>query len=145
MRLYRGIKEPYKSGWKRKGIEEGTLPRFHGTDFTDCPFAALQFAKGPRGSLFVLEIEADPLDVATSTKCRVTEEYWSPDSSGPRRLMVWGAFDEFIVAELPAKELRAQVRRRGIVGLPEADKAQILQRYIDDLIHAERGPVSNPL
>ena len=43
---------------------------------------------------------------------RVSEDLWPNDSA--RRLMVWGRFDRQLVAVLPAKELRAQVRRKGM-------------------------------
>jgi hypothetical protein len=48
MRLYRGLKETYKP--------ERVLPGLSGTDFTDCPFRALQYAQGRNGQLLVVSI-----------------------------------------------------------------------------------------
>ena len=44
--------------------------------------------------------------------------------------MIWGAFDDFIVAEPPAKELRAHVRRKGVVATSDEYKAAVLRRAI---------------
>jgi len=49
-------------------------------------------------------------------------------------LMVWGPFDAFIVRIIPAKELRAQVRQKGVVGEDRAYKAWLLRRTIDRLL-----------
>jgi len=45
--------------------------------------------------------------------------------------MVWGRFDEFIAAEIPVKELRAQIRRRGIASQSDEYKSVLLADYID--------------
>jgi len=71
-----------------------------GTDFTDCPATALSYASGPRGVLLIVEVPAD----------KVTEELWFDTRA--KRLMVWGRFEEYIVASIPAKDLRKEVRKR---------------------------------
>jgi hypothetical protein len=60
---------------------------------------------------------------------RVTEETWFVDSA--RRFMVWGAFDRWLVAVIPAKELRAEVRGKGVAGLPAVEKGQVLRMAIE--------------
>jgi hypothetical protein len=45
--------------------------------------------------------------------------------------MVWGAFDRWLVGVIPAKELRAEVRRKGVAGLPAVDKGQVLRMAIE--------------
>jgi hypothetical protein len=91
MRLYRGLNEPYRP--ERVGAGQ---PRMFGTDFTDCPLTALQFARGRRA--VVLVVDAD------DGRLRMSEELWPGVDA--KRLMVWGKFDPFIVATIPAKELR---------------------------------------
>ncbi len=51
-----------------------------------------------------------------------------------RRFMIWTAFSDLVIAQIPAKELRAQVRRRGIVTASDADKAMVLRAYIERLL-----------
>lgn len=47
------------------------------------------------------------------------------------------AFDiDLVIAQIPAKELRAQIRRRGIVAAPDEDKAMILREYVEHRIEA---------
>jgi len=49
--------------------------------------------------------------------------------------MLWGAsFDPYIVAEIPAKELRAEVRKKGVRALPDSDKSRILASYLEQRI-----------
>jgi len=48
--------------------------------------------------------------------------------------MVWGRFDPFIVRIIPAKELRAQVRQKGVAGESRAYKEWLLERTIDRLL-----------
>jgi hypothetical protein len=60
---------------------------------------------------------------------RVTEELWIGLKA--KRFGLWGPFDKYIVARLPAKELRAELRRKGIVTLGDEDKAQVLARYVE--------------
>ncbi len=54
--------------------------------------------------------------------------------AGPKRLMVWGRFDEFIVAEIPAKELRKHVRRKGVVAAGDDYKASVLVQAVEEWI-----------
>jgi hypothetical protein len=126
MRMYRGLKEPYDP-------TRTTEDRFFSTDFTDCVYTALRYAVGRRGVILVLDVP--------DGAARVSEELWI----GPKakRLMFWGRFDDFITAELPAKELRAQVRRKGIVNLSDEDKSFVLGKYIRErlserALHSER-------
>jgi hypothetical protein len=118
LRIYRGLKEPYDS---TRAVKD----RRSYTDFTDSPFWALQYASGRSGVVLVVDV---PEGAA-----RVTEELWL----GPKakRLAFWGPFDRYITAELSAKELRTEVRRKGIVTLDEQDKAQVLARYVAQRLH----------
>jgi hypothetical protein len=120
VRLYRGLRTPY-----RPELVGPSAPFSVGTDFTDCPHTALRYASAPGGVLLVLE-------VPPSAESRVSEELWLDDAA--RRLMVWGRFDSFIVRVVPAKELRAQLRRKGVAGLDRRSKAVLLAGYIDDLL-----------
>jgi hypothetical protein len=113
LRLYRGLTRPHDP----RRVEHA---RTSGTNFTDCPFTALRYAARPRGVVLVLDVPPGwP---------RVSEELWLV--SGPKRFMIWGAFDDFIVAELAAKELRAHVRRKGVVATSDGEKAAVLRRAI---------------
>ena len=104
----------------------------NGTDFTDCPFTALAYAVGRKGEVLVVDV---PDDAGLS----VTEELWL---TGPeKRFMIWCSFDRWLTAVLPAKELRAEVRRKGIGGRSRADKGEILKRAIERRIEERRaGP-----
>jgi hypothetical protein len=113
LRLYRGLTRPYD----RARVQSA---RSGGTDFTDCPFTALRYATGPRGVVLVLDVPAG--------HPRVSEELWMV--TGAKRLMFWGAFDAFVVAELPAKELRAHVRQKGVAAASDEYKAAVLRRAI---------------
>src|SRR5574341_820498 len=115
MRLYRGLKEPYRPE---------TVPthggRLSGTDFTDCPQMALRYAQGRRGVVLVLEVPSDTP--------RFTEELWLAVRA--KRFIAWGKFDEFLVAALPAKELRALFRVKGVAGESDEYKSMVLKRAI---------------
>lgn len=113
IRLYRGLDRKYRP-------EKVARPGLYGTDFTDCPFAALDFARGRHGVVLVLDVPPDA--------SRITEELWP--SVQARRLMVWGPFDRFIVAIVPAKELRAEVRKQGVASLSAAVKSDILRDVV---------------
>jgi hypothetical protein len=60
---------------------------------------------------------------------RLSEEYWF--DSAAKRYMIWGAFDDIITHVYPAKELRAQVRQKGVAGETDEYKATVLRQYID--------------
>ncbi|MBE7480610.1 MAG: hypothetical protein HS104_11595 [Polyangiaceae bacterium] len=62
----------------------------------------------------------------------MSEEYWR--GVGAKRLMVWGKFERFIVAMIPAKELRAHVRKKGVVTTSESFKSELLKRAIDEWV-----------
>lgn len=61
MRLYRGLKKPYRP--ELVGAGKGSI---FGTDFADCPFTALQYAAGSRGAVIVVDVPDDdrPLRVS---------------------------------------------------------------------------------
>jgi len=117
-RLYRGLTKPYRP--------EQVPPRgaLSGTDFTDCPFTALRYATGRRGVVLVLELPAfgGPF---------VSEEDWLGMEA--RRFMVWGGFDRYIVGIHAAKDLRAEVRRKGMRAQPNAVKSAVLERFLEGL------------
>ena len=115
LRLYRGLTRPYDA----TRVERA---RTSGTDFTDCPFTALRYATGPKGVVLVLDAHLEPP--------RVSEELWLVTSA--KQFMIWGAFDDLIIAELPAKELRAHVRRKGVVAASDGYKAAVLRRAITE-------------
>jgi hypothetical protein len=66
---------------------------------------------------------------------------WGLRDEGPKRMMVWGQFDDFIVAEIPAKELRKHVRAKGVVAAEDEYKAFVLERAIEDWL-ADAAPPS---
>jgi hypothetical protein len=45
-----------------------------------------------------------------------------------KRFMAWGKFDKFITGALPAKELRALIRVKGVAGASDQYKAILLRR-----------------
>jgi hypothetical protein len=128
MRLYRGLKTPYRPD------KVGADAWRSGTDFTDCPFTALRYASTSRGVVLVLEI-------FPGLRLRVTEELWPGVKA--KRLMVWGRFDHALARSVAAKELRAQIRRKGILGQSDAYKASVLTSYVDRLLADERSRVAD--
>ncbi|HEX7604373.1 MAG TPA: hypothetical protein VF316_22295 [Polyangiaceae bacterium] len=113
MRLYRGLTKPYNANLV-------AADRLSGTDFTDCPATALRYAQGSRGVLLVAEV---------SSSIRVTEELWLGPTA--KRFMIWGPFDEALVVQIPAKELRTRIRREGLRGAEDSRKASLLRTIID--------------
>lgn len=120
MRLYRGLKNPYRP-------ELVNRTRHAGTDFTDCPATALLYARSSRGVFLIVDIDIDDDQAAPP---RVTEELWLDKSSS--RFMLWGRFDDLIIACFPAKDLRARFRREGLRNATHASKAYALRAIIDD-------------
>lgn len=116
MRLYRGLNKPYRPAEARARIQETR----QGIDFTDCPYTALLYARGSRGVLLVADVPPD-------ATIPVTEELWL--NTAAKRFMIWGPFDEYIAAVVPAKELRAEVSRKR--RLSTADKSIILKHVIE--------------
>jgi hypothetical protein len=99
--------------------------------------AALGYARGPNGVLLVVNIPED-------ATIRVSEAIWPGDGRGPRRYLLWGEpFDPYIVVQIPAKELRAEIRKKGRRALPDDAKSQILARYLEQRIFEYRMPVTD--
>lgn len=118
MRLYRGLKTPYRP-------ERVDPSRFAGgTDFTDCPAIALRYAQGSRGVVLVIDIDPDELRPAAS----LTQELWFVRDA--KRFMFWGRFDPFLAAIIPAKDLRTRLRFRGFRNSSDEDKAVVLRAFI---------------
>ena len=87
--------------------------------------AALAYARGRNGLLLVVDVPEDAEIV-------VSEAIWSLDGSGPKRYMLpGGSFDAYIVAQIPAKELRAEVRKKGVRALSDSEKSRILVSYLE--------------
>ncbi len=120
MRLYRGLKEPYRP--EKAASTAGQ--RRAGTDFTDCPLSALRYAHARRGAVLVVDVAPDTL--------KLTQELWL--GMPAKRFMAWGKFDTFIAAVLPAKELRALIRVKGVASASDEYKAQVLRRRIQELL-----------
>jgi len=119
MRLYRGLRNSYRP-------ERVDPSRFAGgTDFTDCPAIALRYAQGSRGVVLVVDI--DPDEHLSAVK--LSQELWLgvPDA---KRFMLWGRFDQFLIAVIPAKDLRTQLRLRGARSAPDETKTVILRAFI---------------
>jgi len=120
MRLYRGLKNPYRS-------ELVNRTRHAGTDFTDCPATALLYARSSRGVLLAVDVD---IDDGQAVPARVTKELWLDKSSS--RFMLWGRFDDLIVASFPAKDLRTRLRRERLRNAAHASKAYALRAIIED-------------
>jgi hypothetical protein len=136
MRLYRGLKSFYRP----ERVDTSRLAS--GTDFTDCPATALRYAQGARGVVLVVDI--DPDDRGSSTK--LTQEFWFVRDA--KRFMLWGRFDQFLTAVIPAKDLRAQLRLRGARNALDETKAVILRSFIarelrDQQLRSQLGPRSD--
>jgi hypothetical protein len=118
MRLYRGLKETYRSERRPDGLV--------GADFTDCPYTATLYAYGRRGQVLVLDIPDDKPAV------RVSRALWLDEKA--ERLMVWGKFDDYMVGMIPAKELRRRVRAKGMGAMPDSYKSDVLKGAIDEAL-----------
>src|ERR1700755_384680 len=120
LRLYRGLPNPYRP-------ERVVSSRFAGgTDFTDSPALALRYAQGSRGVVLVVDI--DPDEDGQLPSARLSRERWLvPDA---QRFMIWGRFDSFLTAVIPAKELRSQLRIHGARNAPDETKAVFLRAFI---------------
>jgi hypothetical protein len=122
MRLYRGLKSTYRP-------ERVDPARYSGTDFTDCPAVALRYGQGSRGVVLVVDIDPDE-PIASA---EVTQEYWLIRDA--KRFMLWGRFDQFITAVIPAKDLRAQIRLRGLRNAGDDATAPLLRVFIAGELH----------
>jgi len=126
-RFYRGLSRAYRPERVDK------VKSMQGTNFTDCPMAALTYARARNGVLLVV-------DVPEAAEVRISEAMWLSNGPGPKRIMLWGGpFDPYIVAEIPAKELRAEIRKKGVRALPDSDKSLILVRYLAQRISGTAG------
>ncbi|HVN34544.1 MAG TPA: hypothetical protein VMU96_04715 [Casimicrobiaceae bacterium] len=121
MRLYRGLKNPYRPDL----VVTSRLAS--GTDFTDCPATALLYAQGARGVLLVVDIDTNE---KTSLRARVTKELWLDAEA--ERFMLWGRFDDRITAIFSAKDLRTRLRRERPRNAAHAAKSYALRAIIDD-------------
>lgn len=106
-----------------------------GTDFPNCPYTALQYAKGANGTVLVLDIPPEAVDGHDSQSIRVSKEFWLANEGGPQRYMVWGRFDDILRADIPAKLLRAEVQRKDIRGQTEQFKSSVLKQFIEHYLH----------
>ncbi|MEW6364929.1 MAG: hypothetical protein AB1714_09850 [Acidobacteriota bacterium] len=129
MRLYRGLTRPFRPDRVAVPFQPGTPAGTNGTDFTECPLAALGYARGRRGVVLVIDLP-EPLPRW------VSEEYWG--DSVARRLMLWRPFHEYLVAEIPAQELRAVVRRKGVAATSDDYKSHLLERHIEQRLTSSR-------
>ena len=120
VRLYRGLKKKYNP----EEVGTNNVGGWFGADFTDCPYRALQFARGARGVVLVLDLPEEAFRFPNFVGIRVSEELWSFDGLG--------RFDHVLAAEIPAKQLRTQIRARGITNQTEEDKSRLLKRYIEE-------------
>jgi hypothetical protein len=114
MRLYRGLTQPY---------QRDRVDGAKGTDFTNCPWIALGYAAGRRGVLLVVDLPDEALET------RLSEELWFDQRA--KRWNVWGPFDAWITAILPAKEARAAIRTKGVRAASSEYQAMILRRAIE--------------
>lgn len=119
MRLYRGLKNPYRP-------ERVDASSVSGTNFTDCPAVALLYAQSSRGAVVVVDIDYDEGSVPR----KVFQALW-PEREA-RRYIIRGRFDDLIAAVFPAKELRTRLRRERLRNALHATKARVLHAVIDD-------------
>jgi hypothetical protein len=126
MRLYRGLKEPYRSDRRPDPLE--------GVNFTDCPYAATLYAVGRRGQVLVLDVPDEVAEV------RFRKQLWLNDKA--ERLMLWGRFDDYIVGILPAKELRRRIRAKGMGAMPDSYKSDVLKWAVNEALRrASNHPI----
>lgn len=118
MRLYRGLKNPYRP--ERVGASRSA----GGTDFTDCPAIALRYAQGSRSVVLVVDIDPDEHHASA----KLTQAFWFVRDA--KRFMLWGRFDQFLTAVIPAKDLRTQLRLRGLRNADDETKAVALHAFI---------------
>lgn len=121
MRLYRGLKNPYRPDLVV------TSRRTSGTDFTDCPATALLYARGSRGVLLVVDIDTNE---QAALRARVTKELWLGVDA--ERFMLWGRFDDRITASFAAKDLRTRLRRERLRNAAHVAKSYALRAILDD-------------
>jgi hypothetical protein len=77
-----------------------------------------------------------PFLSSTSRKAWLAEEEWI--GTHAKRFSLRGGFDEYIVAQIPARDLSDEIRRRGVAGMNEKEKSEALARYVASrLVHSE--------
>jgi len=129
MRLYRGLKEPYRP--LRTEAQRSAC----GVDFTDCVYVATQYASTRRGVVLVLDLDNE------SPGIDAREELWLQGRA--KRFMVRGAFDRLITGIIPAKGLRARLRQKGTGALPDEDKSAILEWFIRETLAGRRSEIGS--
>lgn len=117
MRLYRGLKGKYNPKRVAVGIDTA------GTNFTDCPHAALGYASGRHGVVLVL-------DVPEHEHHRFLPAMWGIDDTGPQRMVTFGRFDQHIVAQLAGKDLRALLRGPGMSTVSNESKVSTISEAV---------------
>ena len=80
-RVYRGLSKKYRPE-EVGNHQPGPLV---GTDFTDCPYTALQYARGANGTVLVLDVPPEALDGHSPQSIRVSKEFWLVNAGGPER------------------------------------------------------------
>lgn len=100
-----------------------------------CPHAALLYAVGAQGVVLVIDVPADGTTVSA--------ESWQ--SATARHFMVWGRFDKFFATSVPAKELRARIRKNGVAATLDQYNAEILKRAINERLAIHQHKVERTL
>lgn len=116
VRVYRGLKQRYRP--ERVTGE---------TNFTDCPYAALQYAAGSRGVVLVVDIPDDGDPIVHSALWLRTDAM---------RFIVYGRFDDRLVEIIDAKLLRAELRARGLskLSVRDAERSRTLRHILDRML-----------
>lgn len=128
----------------------------HGeTNFTDCPYTALQYAQGSRGVLLVIQQRDEQHDERQDEQhdeqhderhderqdehgsdhdARVHRADWLKEDA--KRFVLYGSFDHLLVGIVEAKVLRAALKRMGMMKLSVRDeeRARLLRREIGILL-----------
>lgn len=116
MRLARGLTRQYKP--LKLGLRE--LKVDAASSFTDCPYIALELARGAKGVVLVIDGPPQSEELVHEAICLRTNA---------KRFIVDGSFDDFVVATLPAKDLRAEVKRMAMSKFSVTD-ASLLRRQL---------------
>jgi len=79
----------------------------------------------PQGSAFAGQVSPEPV-VGEQLRGALAQ------ARGKAFHVLGSSFKDLVIAQISATELRAQVRRRGIVSASPPEKAMVLRRYIAD-------------